>query len=180
MPKLAFSPRKSAITIYFSEGFDRYSLELQKLGKHKQSVSCLYINKLSDIDLNVLRSMLRTSFALTKEPLQKPTSVDDYCAQIPTAAKVQFEKLRTIVKNTIPNAEEVLSYGILGYSVDGKRPKVYISGWKDHIALYPVPKQEAVFAQLAPYIKGRGTVWFPLDAPLPEVLIKKTIQSLIV
>lgn len=66
MPILAFSPRKASLTIYF-EGFDSYAEELKKLGKHKTSVACLYINKLSDIDQSVLRTMLEKSFAQTKK-----------------------------------------------------------------------------------------------------------------
>lgn len=62
MPLLAFSPRKAKLTIYF-EGFDRYGKELEKLGKHTISKACLYINKLSDVDLGVLREMLQQSFA---------------------------------------------------------------------------------------------------------------------
>lgn len=64
MPELGFSPRKASITVYFNEGFvDKYADELAVLGKHKQTVSCLYINKLADINLNILRTMLEKSFA---------------------------------------------------------------------------------------------------------------------
>lgn len=62
VPRLAFSPRKASITVYF-EGFGAYAQELAVLGKHKHSVSCLYINKLDDINMNVLRTMLEKSFA---------------------------------------------------------------------------------------------------------------------
>ncbi len=75
MPRLAFSPRKASITVYF-EGFDRYTHELTVLGKHKQSVSCLYINKLADIKLDILRKMLEQSFALSTKSSTKPTTVD--------------------------------------------------------------------------------------------------------
>lgn len=61
MPILAFSPRKASLTVYF-EGFDKYTTELSKIGKYKHSVSCLYINKLSDIDIDILRQMLTKSF----------------------------------------------------------------------------------------------------------------------
>jgi hypothetical protein len=61
MPRLAFSPRKASLTVYF-EGFNSYSQELKRLGKHKHSVSCLYINKLDDINLDILRIMLQKSF----------------------------------------------------------------------------------------------------------------------
>lgn len=66
MPGLAFSPRKARLTIYFSEGFDRYEDRLAKLGKHTTSVSCLYATKLADLDLVVLESMLTTSYDLVK------------------------------------------------------------------------------------------------------------------
>lgn len=67
-PILAFSPRKASFTVYF-EGFDKYSKELRVLGKHTHSVSCLYINKLSDINLDVLRKMLRQSYAHSTKAL---------------------------------------------------------------------------------------------------------------
>ena len=65
MPQLAFSPRKAALTVYF-EGFDNYKDLLQKLGKHKTSVACLYIKKLEDVNLDVLKQMLTQSFAASK------------------------------------------------------------------------------------------------------------------
>lgn len=61
MPRLAFSPRKSALTVYFDRGFTHvFSQELQNLGKHRTSVSCLYINRLSDINQDVLKEMLKS------------------------------------------------------------------------------------------------------------------------
>ncbi len=67
MPTLGFSPRKTSLTIYFSEGFSMYEDELEKLGKHKTSVSCLYINKLEDIDRGVLKEMLQRSWCHWRE-----------------------------------------------------------------------------------------------------------------
>ncbi len=61
MPCLAFSPRKAALTVYF-EGFSDYAEQLSKLGKYKSTVACLYINKLTDVDLSVLRQMLEQSY----------------------------------------------------------------------------------------------------------------------
>jgi hypothetical protein len=57
-----FSPRKQALTLYLMHGFDRHSDLLQKLGKHKTSMGCLYINKLGDVDLGVLRELIQRSF----------------------------------------------------------------------------------------------------------------------
>lgn len=63
MFKVGFSPRKQNLTIYITDGFANYQELLAKLGKHKTSVSCLYVNKLADIDLTVLREMVARSFA---------------------------------------------------------------------------------------------------------------------
>lgn len=177
IPSLAFSPRKASITIYF-EGFNNYGEELAKLGKYKNSVSCLYINKLKDIDINILKTMLEKSYALGVGNVKKPQNVDEYIATVPKAAKSIFDQLRNIVKERLPMAEEVLNYGIVGYKMNEKRPRVFISGWKDHVAMYPIPRSESLALKLGPYIKGKGTLWFSLDQPLPEDLIKEIVIEL--
>jgi uncharacterized protein YdhG (YjbR/CyaY superfamily) len=179
IPRLAFSPRKASITVYFGEGFDRYAMELAALGKHKQSVSCLYINKLDDINLNILRKMLEQSFALAVKESIKPTTVDQYIASVPPAARPKFDELRQVVRDAVPHAREVLSYGIVGYKIDDKRARVFVSGWKDHVAMYPVPGGKELQTKLAPYVKGKGTLWFKLNEPLPRALIRTVVEALI-
>jgi hypothetical protein len=60
-PVTGFSPRKQALTVYIMPGFARYEPLLKKLGPHKTGVSCLYIKRLSDIDLDVLDRLVRAS-----------------------------------------------------------------------------------------------------------------------
>ena len=62
-----FSPRKQNLTIYISNGFDAYAKELEKLGKHKTSVGCLYIKRLSDVDLDILKFMIKDSAIRTQK-----------------------------------------------------------------------------------------------------------------
>ncbi len=62
MPKVGFSPRKQALTVYLSYGFENYGDLLTKLGKHKTGKICLYINRLSDVDLDVLRELILRSY----------------------------------------------------------------------------------------------------------------------
>ena len=70
VPILAFSPRKASLTVYFEKGFeDNYSEELSQLGKHRHTVSCLYINSLDDIKLDVLHKMLEKSFEFTTKQI---------------------------------------------------------------------------------------------------------------
>jgi hypothetical protein len=53
-----FSPRKARLVIYINPGFDDYGSMLERLGKYKSSVSCLYINKLADVDMTVLEELV--------------------------------------------------------------------------------------------------------------------------
>ena len=57
-----FSPRKTAITLYIMAGFDRYDELMSALGKYKTGKSCLYIKQLSDINLDVLKELIKSSF----------------------------------------------------------------------------------------------------------------------
>ena len=56
-----FSPRKKALTIYCMPGFTRYDALMGKLGKFQTGRSCLYINKLDDVDLSVLEELIASS-----------------------------------------------------------------------------------------------------------------------
>ncbi|MFQ5942773.1 MAG: DUF1801 domain-containing protein [Anaerolineales bacterium] len=59
--KVGFSPRKQSMTLYIMDGFANYTELLGKLGKHKTGKSCLYINKLEDVDQSVLRELVEES-----------------------------------------------------------------------------------------------------------------------
>ena len=56
-----FSPRKQNLTLYIMSGFSEYDDLLTKLGKHKTGKSCLYINKLEDVDLDTLKALVQLS-----------------------------------------------------------------------------------------------------------------------
>jgi len=58
-----FSPRKQNLTLYIMAGFSRYDELLSKLGKFKTGKSCLYINKIADIDLKILKELITQSVA---------------------------------------------------------------------------------------------------------------------
>lgn len=59
--KTGFSPRKQSMTLYIMDGFESYDETLSRLGKYKTGKSCLYINKLADVDLDVLRELIEAS-----------------------------------------------------------------------------------------------------------------------
>jgi len=56
-----FAPRKQALTLYIMSGFSAYDELLGKLGKHSIGKACLYIKKLDDVDMNVLRELVEKS-----------------------------------------------------------------------------------------------------------------------
>lgn len=58
---IAFSPRKQHLVVYIMPGFNKFEELLKKLGKHKLGKSCLYINKLSDLKLDVLEQIAQLS-----------------------------------------------------------------------------------------------------------------------
>jgi hypothetical protein len=63
-----FSPRKQNLTVYFMTGFSKYGELMNKLGKYKISGgSCLYINKLADVDSKVLKELVANSWEYMKE-----------------------------------------------------------------------------------------------------------------
>ena len=62
-PLTGFAPRKQSLTVYIMPGFAGYEDLLGRLGKHRTGVSCLYINKLADVDQDVLTELISRSFA---------------------------------------------------------------------------------------------------------------------
>jgi hypothetical protein len=65
-----FSPRKANLTLYIPlgvQGFEEHAGLLGKLGKHKTSKGCLYINKLTDVDMAVLKKFLTVTYAAAKK-----------------------------------------------------------------------------------------------------------------
>ena len=59
--KIGFSPRKANLSLYLTMNIKNHAEALKKLGKHKTGVGCLYINKLEDVDVKVLKEIINTS-----------------------------------------------------------------------------------------------------------------------
>lgn len=65
--RIGFSPRSTALVLYLVDGYKGKEEQLARLGKHKTGVSCLYINRLADVDLAVLEEMIADSLAYMDE-----------------------------------------------------------------------------------------------------------------
>ena len=59
--RIGFSPRKAKFSLYLFGNIKKHAVALKKLGKHKTGLGCLYINKLEDVDLKVLKGLIETS-----------------------------------------------------------------------------------------------------------------------
>ena len=103
-------------------------------------------------------------------------NVDDYIASFPNDAKIVLEQIRALIKNTAPEAEELISYGMPAYKYNG--PLVYFGGYKKYIGFYPTPSAIAHFKpeiEKAKYTWAKGSVQFPLSKPMPMNLIKEMV-----
>jgi uncharacterized protein YdhG (YjbR/CyaY superfamily) len=101
------------------------------------------------------------------------TSVTEYIASRPKEARSVLRKLRATIRKAVPRADEVISYQIPAYKLNG-RAVLYFAGWKKHYSIYPATKRliAAFKDELAPYeVNNKGTVRFPLSAPVPVKLI---------
>jgi len=91
-------------------------------------------------------------------------SVDEYLVSQPKAAQAQLERVRAAIQKALPKAEEVISYQIPTYKLDGSAV-IYFAGWKKHYALYPASGRliAAFQDELAPYEIRKSTIRFPLS-----------------
>ena len=100
-------------------------------------------------------------------------SIDEYIKSQPSAVQTVLKRVRSTIRKAVPKAEEVISYQIPAYKLQG-RPLLYFAGWKEHYSLYPSnARLVAAFKdELAPYEIAKGTIRFPLSEPVPVKLIE--------
>jgi uncharacterized protein YdhG (YjbR/CyaY superfamily) len=101
-------------------------------------------------------------------------TVSAYIAKTPPKARKALKQLRAAIKAAAPGITERISYGIPTFELDG-RYLLYIAAFKEHVSVYPVTAGMVARhrAAIAPYRAGKGTLRFPLDAPLPVGLVAK-------
>lgn len=107
----------------------------------------------------------------------KPTfqNVDEYIAQFPESTQDLLKQIRTWIKETAPEAEEYIGYGMPAYKWRGAL--VYFAGYKQHIGFYPTGSGIAAFEhKLTNYKTSKGAIQFKLTEPLPEALIKEIVK----
>jgi uncharacterized protein YdhG (YjbR/CyaY superfamily) len=104
-------------------------------------------------------------------------NVDEYLAQQPVVVQQTLAKMRKIIKAAVPAAEEVISYQIPTYKLNG--PVAAFAGFKNHCSYFAMSHgvMTALAEELKPYDTSGVTIRFPVDKPLPATLIKKLIAE---
>ena len=107
------------------------------------------------------------------KPLAK--SVDAYIKAAPEDIRPKLAHLRKIVRNTVPDADEGISYGMPYYKWNGALAG--FASFKNHIGFFPGAIVQDFADELAAYKTSKGTVQLPLDRPLPVRLIRKMLKA---
>jgi uncharacterized protein YdhG (YjbR/CyaY superfamily) len=102
-------------------------------------------------------------------------TVDEYIAGFPPKTKAILKQLRKTIKETAPNAKELISYNMPAFKLNG--PLVYYAAYANHIGFYPMPSSIRFFAdELAKYTTSKGAIQFPMDQPLPLKLVSRIVK----
>ena len=102
-------------------------------------------------------------------------TIDEYIAEFPKNVRDILEEIRSIIRESAPEAEEAIRYGIPTFMLNGNL--VHFAAFKNHIGFYPTPSAINAFnKELSPYKLAKGTVQFPIDEPIPFDLIRKIVR----
>jgi uncharacterized protein YdhG (YjbR/CyaY superfamily) len=111
-------------------------------------------------------------------PKSKPTTIDEYLADVPEEQRTALEKLRKAIQAAVPKAEECISYGLAAFKLNGK-PIAGFGASAKHCAYYPMSGSivDALADELKDYDTSKGTIRFTADEPLPAALVRKLIKA---
>jgi len=105
-------------------------------------------------------------------------TVDEYLATLTDdRKKAIMEQLRTVIKQAVPEADELISYQMPAYRYHGIL--IYFGAWKSHWAIYPASAtiKATLKKDLSNYKQTKGAIQFPWDQPFPETLITKLVKK---
>ncbi|HYE22156.1 MAG TPA: DUF1801 domain-containing protein [Verrucomicrobiae bacterium] len=105
-------------------------------------------------------------------------NIDSYIKTFSTKTQTVLKKIKKIIKDAAPKAEESISYGIPTFKINGK-PLIYFAGFKNHVSLYPIMAsiKQKFKKELVGLKMSTGTIQFSLNKPIPYNLIKKLAKE---
>lgn len=117
-----------------------------------------------------------TNCVTKKIMLTPPAYVDAYIQGFSSPVRERLEALRDLIRTLAPDATEGIAYGMPAWKLH-KKPLVYFAGFDHHVGFYALPSGHAAFdAALQSYKRGKGSVQFPHDRPLPLDLIADIVR----
>ena len=107
--------------------------------------------------------------------MKKSNEIDQYIAGFPGDIQILLEKVRATILKAAPGGEEVISYKMPAYKLNGIL--VWYAGYKNHIGFYPTPGPIKLFKDdIKGYNTSKGAIQFPIDEPMPIALITKIVK----
>src|SRR5689334_13378958 len=108
---------------------------------------------------------------------EKRASVDAYFATLPDDRRARLQDLRRTILAAAPDVEEVIAYNMPAYRLNG-RFVVSFEAFKRWDSLFPASEvvENELGDEVAPYVKGKGTLQFPVAEPLPLDLIDRIVR----
>jgi uncharacterized protein YdhG (YjbR/CyaY superfamily) len=102
-------------------------------------------------------------------------TVDEYLNTVAQPQKAELERVRSYIKSVVPDADEVITYGMPGFKYNHKYLIAY-APFKDHLSIFPGGEAVTTFAaELAGFKTSKGTIQFTTEKPLPDTLLKKIV-----
>lgn len=119
--------------------------------------------------------------AIAKKPASTsaaPADIDAYLATLDPTKRATLQSLRTTIRAVVPDATEVVSYGMPAFKLDGKVVAGF-AAFTDHLSYLPFSGSTlgALSGDLAKYTYTKSSLHFPVDKPLPKALVKKLIAE---
>ena len=107
----------------------------------------------------------------------KPATVEAYVASVSEDRRTAIANLRRTIIAAAPDAVEGIAYNMPAYRLDG-RFMCSFGAYTRHYSLFPASQAviDTLGEEVAPYVKGRGTLQFPADRPLPLDLIARIVE----
>jgi uncharacterized protein YdhG (YjbR/CyaY superfamily) len=108
--------------------------------------------------------------------MERFDNIDDYIAHAPSSEiRDRLSRIRAIIREEAPEAEEYMGYGMPGYKLNG--PLVYFAAFKNHVSVFGAQNMDEFADLFMGYKTSKGTVQFPHCQPLPEDLIRSLVRA---
>jgi uncharacterized protein YdhG (YjbR/CyaY superfamily) len=107
--------------------------------------------------------------------MTKPENFEEYIIPFPAETQKRMEQIRSTIIKAAPQAEEVISYGMPSFRLNGRL--LYFAAFRNHIGFYPMATGVDAFKSLlSDYKWAKGSIQFPLSKPVPLDLISNIVK----